>query len=104
VQQRFQQIALTVIGHLHSEFFFYPSRILAGMPSITFLGRAIERMSRALREAKKWSPFHVRLCPALGGIDLLRDGGFLEVNLPREKSTGLVIKRHRFPKHSHRTG
>jgi len=56
--------------------------LLAGMPSLPFLGHSIRRMSRALREARHWKPFKVLLCPALSGIKLLKDGGYFTVGLP----------------------
>jgi hypothetical protein len=81
IQRRAEQIALTVIGHLHSRLVLWPSLILAGMPHIKFLGNAVRRMSGALRQARFWRPFKVRLCPALSGIELLKDGGFARIDL-----------------------
>jgi hypothetical protein len=81
VQRRARQIELTVIGHLHSALVLWQSRLLAGLPQVRFLGNAIRRMSGALREARDWRPFHVRLCPALSGIELLRDGGYARIEL-----------------------
>jgi predicted MPP superfamily phosphohydrolase len=81
VRQRLGQLDLTVIGHLHSNMILWQSRMLAGMPVIRFLGNAVRRMSAALREARLWRPFHVRLCPALSGLELLQDGGFGRIDL-----------------------
>jgi hypothetical protein len=61
-----------------------PSGILAGIPQIGFLGNTARRLSTALREAKHWKPFKVRLCPSLAGIELLKDGGFYVADLDPE--------------------
>jgi hypothetical protein len=77
VSDRFDQIETTIIGHLHTKLVLWQSRLLAGMPRITFLGNAVRRMSTALQSARRWRPFKVRLCPSLTGCQLLKDGGFL---------------------------
>jgi hypothetical protein len=59
----------------------WKARMLAGMPPIGFLGHSVRRYSSALREAAYWRPFKVRLCPALAGIELLKDGGFYTAEL-----------------------
>ena len=82
VRSRLELIAQTFIGHLHSDLFLWNSRLLAGIPSISFLGNSIRRMSAALREARHWRGFKVRLCPALTGIELFKSGGFYEIQLP----------------------
>ncbi len=84
VQARLPQLEHTVIGHLHSNLVLWKSRLLAGIPRITFLGHTVKRLSTALREARYWRPFHVRLCPALAGLELLKDGGFLTLDLDPE--------------------
>jgi hypothetical protein len=84
IRTRLPQIEQTVIGHLHSKMIWRKSRLLAGMPHITFLGHTAKRLSAALRQARHWRPFHVRLCPALAGIQLLNDGGFLTADLDPE--------------------
>lgn len=84
VRARLPQIEQTIIGHLHSNLFLWKSRVLAGMPPLGFLGKSIRRYSTALNRAKLWKPFNVRLCPALTGIELLKDGGFYEVELDLE--------------------
>ena len=84
VRARVPQIEQTVIGHLHSNLVLWKSRLLAGMPPIRFLGHTVERLSTALSEARQWRPFHVRLCPALAGIELLKDGGYLTAELDPE--------------------
>lgn len=81
VQAKLPQIEQTIIGHLHSNLYLWKSQRLAGMPAIRFLGHSVERMSRALNEARQWRPFHVRLCPSLAGIELLNDGGYFIVTL-----------------------
>ena len=76
VREKLPQIERTIIGHLHSPLIYLKSRILAGMPVISFLGHTPRRLSFALREARYWKPFKVLLCPSLSGIELLRDGGY----------------------------
>ena len=76
VRRRLPQIEQTVIGHLHTRLILWKSRILSGMPPMRFLGRSISRFTSALHEAHRWWPFHVRLCPALSGTELLNDGGY----------------------------
>lgn len=83
VRSRLEQIAVTVIGHLHSPVFLNSSRILSGMPVIGFMGNAVRRMSSALREARLWEPFKVLLCPALAGIELRKDGGYYLLQFER---------------------
>lgn len=75
------QLERTVLGHLHTNLVFWQSRVLAGMPEIGFLGQSVRRMSRALRQARVWRHFRPKLCPALAGIELLKDGGFLSLTL-----------------------
>jgi len=81
VQQRLDQIEATIIGHLHSPLVFWKSRMLAGMPAIHFLGNSVRRYSSALNRGKCWKVFKVTLCPSLAGIELLKDGGFLKLDL-----------------------
>jgi len=81
IRSRVSQIEQTWIGHLHSELFLWKSRCLAGMPPIRFLGNSIRRMSTALNEARHWRDFKVRLCPSLSGIQCLKDGGFIQMEL-----------------------
>jgi hypothetical protein len=84
VRARLGQIEQTIIGHLHSNLVLLQSRCLSGMPPIRFLGHSALRLSSALREARHWRPFHVRLCPALAGVQLLKDGGFYIVEIDPE--------------------
>jgi hypothetical protein len=81
VRRRLDQLESTFIGHLHSPLILWKSRLLAGMPTIRFLGNSIRRMSADLHEARHWRPFKVRLCPALAGIELFKRGGYYRVNL-----------------------
>jgi len=81
VRRRLQQIERTIIGHLHTRVILWKSRVLSGIPPIRFLGRNIRRFTAALHEAHRWWPFNVRLCPALSGIELLNDGGYLTMHL-----------------------
>ena len=95
VREKFSQIEQTVIGHLHSDFIFRLSKLLAGMPTIKFLGGAGRRMSAALGEARHWQPFCVRLCPSLTGIELWKDGGFFTVELDEDARQPAKFCRHR---------
>ncbi len=81
VRARLPQIEQTTIGHLHSRVVLWKSRLLAGMPPIRFLGHTVRRLSTALSQARYWRPFHVRLCPSLAGIELLKDGGYCTLEL-----------------------
>jgi hypothetical protein len=81
VQSRLPQIEHTIVGHLHSQLVLRQSRLLAGMPPLPFLGHTAARYSAALRQARLWRPFRVRLCPSLAGLELLKDGGFYTVQL-----------------------
>jgi hypothetical protein len=84
IRAKLPQIEQTTIGHLHSNLVLWKSRLLAGMPRIRFLGHTAERLSTALSEARYWRPFHVRLCPALAGIELLKDGGYCTLEIDPE--------------------
>ncbi|HWF20338.1 MAG TPA: metallophosphoesterase, partial [Verrucomicrobiae bacterium] len=68
VRGKIAQLEQTIIGHLHSNLIYFKSRLLAGMPRITFLGHTVKRLSTALSEGRHWRPFKVRLCPSLAGI------------------------------------
>lgn len=81
VRSRFGQIEQTWLGHLHTKLVWWPSRVLAGMPTISFMGNSIRRMSHALNQGRHWRPFKPRLCPALAGIQLLNDGGYYRLRL-----------------------
>jgi predicted MPP superfamily phosphohydrolase len=97
VRQRLEQVELTVIGHLHSNLILWQSRLLAGMPVIRFLGNAVRRMSMALREARHWRPFHVRLCPALSGLELWGRGGFGRMDLQLDARRPARYRNCRWP-------
>jgi hypothetical protein len=96
VRSKLAQVEKTVIGHLHSEFYLWKSRWLAGMPRIPFLGNSIRRMSAALNEARHWNSFNILLCPALAGIELLKDGGYYELELDRDARQSPRWHRHRW--------
>jgi hypothetical protein len=98
VAARLPQIERTIIGHLHSELILWKSRWLAGMPKINFLGHTAKRLSAALREAREWRPFHVRLCPSLAGIELLKDGGYLTARLDLEAKMPTQFEFHPLPR------
>jgi hypothetical protein len=98
VQARLEQIEQTVIGHLHSKLVLWKSRRLAGMPRLRFLGHTANRLSTALREARYWRPFNVRLCPSLAGIELLKDGGYLTATLDAEADRPARFEFHPLPR------
>jgi hypothetical protein len=95
VRSKLSHIEQTIIGHLHSNLFLWKSKLLAGMPVIRFLGHSIRRMSRGLNEARRWRHFRVRLCPSLAGIELLKDGGYLTVELDGEAEQPARFRFHR---------
>jgi len=75
------QIERTIIGHLHSNLIFRQAKLMAGLPPIRFLGPTVTRNTQALNRAKVWQRFNVQLCPSLAGMQLLRDGGYLSMEL-----------------------
>lgn len=97
VQSVLERLDTTIIGHLHTPLILKQSRLLAGMPRITFLGNAVRRFSTALRRARLWKPFRVRLCPSLTGCQLLKDGGFLTAELDPEGRTPAQWRLHPLP-------
>lgn len=98
IRPRLSRIEHTIIGHLHSNLILWKSRLLAGIPRLTFLGHTARRLSTALREARLWHPFHVRLCPSLAGIELLKDGGYLTAALPPEPDQPVIFRFHPVPR------
>jgi hypothetical protein len=98
VRAKLAQIEYTIIGHLHSRLVWWKSRLLAGMPTLGFLGHTVKRLSRALNEARHWRPFHVRLCPSLAGIELLRDGGYATLALDPHALQPARFQLHRLPR------
>jgi len=95
VRAKLPQIEWTTIGHLHSNLVFWKGRMLAGMPRVGFPGSVLKKVSSALNEAGHWRPFHVRLCPALAGIEAWPDGGYCTIELEPEGSRGSRFRRHR---------
>lgn len=98
VRNKIPQIEQTIIGHLHSNLVFRASRVLAGIPPVSFLGQSLRRMSTALCEAKYWKPFRVRLCPSLAGIELLKDGGYFTAEVDSEAGRPVFFCFHRLPR------
>ena len=98
VHAKVGQIAQTIVGHLHTKLVFWKSRVLAGIPPIHGLGVSVRRMTTALNQARHWRPFNVRLCPALAGIELLKGGGFLTVDLDESGSQPPRITFHPVPR------
>lgn len=95
VRSRLGQVEFTIIGHLHSNLVLWKSRLLSGMPQIRFLGHTVKRLSFALSEARHWRPFHVRLCPSLSGIQLLKDGGYCTLELDTSGAKPARFQFHR---------
>jgi len=91
---RVAQIEQTVIGHLHSNLVLSVSRAFSGIPRLTFLGHTVARWTASLREARHWRNFNVRLCPALAGIQLLRDGGYLTAEVDPDARQPVAFRFH----------
>lgn len=94
MRKRMPQLEMTVIGHLHSNLVLWKSRMLRGMPRLTFLGATVARMSGALRQAREWRPFRVRLCPSLAGLQLERGGGWCSLELDPAGRRPLEFRTH----------
>jgi len=99
VRARLPQFEATVIGHLHSRLIFWESRLLAGIPVVP-LGHSIRRMTSALHDARCWKDFRVRLCPSLGGLELLHDGGYLTVEIDSDARRPMKYRFHAIPRSS----
>ena len=97
IRARLPQIEHTIVGHLHTNLVLWQSRLLAGMPPIRFFGHTVRRLSTALNQARLWRPFHVRLCPALAGIELLKDGGYCTIELDPEARQPARFRFHPLP-------
>jgi hypothetical protein len=97
VRANWGRIAQTVLGHLHSNFIFNTAHRLAGIPAVNFAGVTLRRITNALRRAREWEPFKPVLCPSPTGIEALRDGGFLTVELPEDGSKPLDWRLHPIP-------
>ncbi|MCW5558838.1 MAG: hypothetical protein KIT22_13550, partial [Verrucomicrobiae bacterium] len=97
VRRLLPQVALTVVGHLHTPAIFGLAERLAGMPPIGFLGNTVRRYSTALREARIWREFRTVLCPSPAGIQLLKDGGWLDLDLDPEGEKPVQVSRRRLP-------
>ncbi|MEN9674183.1 MAG: hypothetical protein RIS76_79 [Verrucomicrobiota bacterium] len=97
VARHLPQIAKTIVGHLHSPSIFRLGQRLAGMPRIHFLGNTVRRHSVALNEARWWRKFRVELCPSPCGIQLFKDGGWLELDLDPEGRKPISIHRQPLP-------
>ena len=94
VREKISQLEQTIIGHLHTNLVLRAGRVMAGFPTISFLGKGARRISAALGEAKYWKPFRVRLCPAPMGIQLLKDGGWLSAELDADATAAARFEFH----------
>jgi len=94
VRERVSQIAQTVIGHLHTRLVFRLGRLLAGMPPLGGFGVSLLRITTALNQASLWRPFKVELCPSLAGCELLKDGGFLTLDLEESAAAPPRVRFH----------
>jgi Calcineurin-like phosphoesterase len=97
VRARLDQLDHTVIGHLHTRLILRTSRLLTGMPTIGFLGQTVKRLSGALSKARRWRPFRVVMCPSPPGIQLLKDGGFLRIDLTASPVPSVAVHNHPLP-------
>ncbi len=91
-------VEATILGHLHSPFVFWNARMVAGLPAVPWFGTTVHRITKALRRARLWKPLKPHLCPALSGVELLKDGGWLTVELDLAGKDALNITRHRLPR------
>jgi hypothetical protein len=98
VRQRLPQIEQTIIGHLHTRLILWKSRMLSGIPPIRFLGHSVHKFTSALHEAHYWWPFRERLCPALSGIELLNDGGYLTMEIDPAANRPAQFTFHPLPR------
>ena len=95
VRSKVNQIVNTIIGHLHTRLLLWEARLLAGVPPVRGLGISMQRMTTGLRDARDWRAFKVRLCPALAGIQLMRGGGYLTMDVDESGAKMPVIKFQR---------
>jgi hypothetical protein len=95
VRRRLPQIARTVIGHLHSPAVLKQGLRLSGIPPVHFLGHTTRRLSLALHQARRWKEFNFTLCPSLAGIQMLKDGGYLTLNLGLDAARAPQFNCHR---------
>ena len=84
VSESLGRIESTVIGHLHSGLIFQTAGLLAGIPKLPLPGAALKRINSGLNRARVWRDFRTRFCPCIAGIQLLNDGGYLEIELDSE--------------------
>ena len=101
IQKKLGQIERTIVGHLHTPIVIWKARLLAGLPPITFMGKGIRRISSGLNRANGWKPFNVLLCPSLSGSQLLKDGGYYEMNLKADTPAEFVRHRLKWEKQTH---
>lgn len=92
---RMENIETTVLGHLHSPSLLRLAMKLAGFPETGLMGNSVRRYTRALNNAEIWSAFRPMQCPSPAGLQCLKDGGYLTVELDPSGMTPPVWVRHR---------
>ena len=97
IRSRLGQVERTVIGHLHTPLILRTAQLLAGIPRIAWAGVTARRYTSALREARCWREFKILLCPSPPGIQLLKDGGYLQVELDSAGAGEARFRRVRLP-------
>jgi len=100
VRARLNQVSVTVVGHLHTRLVLWKSRLLAGIPRVQGMGVFVNRVTTALNEARRWRPFKVRLCPSLAGIELVKRGGFLTIDLDESGAQEPRVRLHSIPRNA----
>ncbi len=97
IRSRLGQVERTVIGHLHTPLILRTAQLVAGIPRIAWAGVTARRYTSALREARCWREFKVLLCPSPPGIQLLKDGGYLQAELDLPGTEPVRFHRVRLP-------
>lgn len=93
VRQRLGQLACTVIGHLHSAKVWSLARSLAGFPRVPWMGVTVRRYTTALQRSRCWREFRILSCPSPAGVQLFKDGGWLELDVPAGSAPVQVVRR-----------
>jgi predicted phosphodiesterase len=97
VSFRMPSLQATIIGHLHTPMILRLGQALAGFPHINWAGNSLRRYTYALQQARCWRKFHLHLCPSPPGVQFLKDGGFLTIDIDPSRKGGFHVRRHRLP-------